>query len=179
MYKRLLLGSFVIGLALTASWPARSQTEMQQAPSQQTQPGQQAPSQQTQPGQQAPDANVSSQDLQKFVSAFKQIQTIQQDYQGRMAQAVEQRGLSQERFFEIQQSQGNPSAQPGPQVTDEERQNYQQANTQVSQLKEEAVSKMEQAVQSEGLDVQRFNEIIAAIQQDPSLQKQVQQMLQK
>jgi hypothetical protein len=171
MYKQLLLGGFALALAFSAGLPARSQTS-------QTEPQQQ---QQPQPQQQqtAPAADVSSEDLQKFANAVKQIQTIQQDYQGRMAQAVEQQGLSQDRYLAIQESQANPTAKPNSQVSEDEKQKFEQATAQVSQLQQEAESKMKEAVQAEGLDVKRFNEIFAAIQQDPSLQQQVQQMMQK
>jgi hypothetical protein len=169
MYKQLLLGGFALALAFSAGLPARSQTS-------QTEPQQQAPSGQQQT---APAADVSSEDLQKFANAVRQIQTIQQDYQGRMAQAVEQQGLSQDRYLAIQESQTNPSAQPNTQVSEDEKQKFEQATAQVSQLQQEAESKMKEAVQAEGLDVKRFNEIFAAIQQDPSLQQQVQQMMQK
>ncbi|OKH22537.1 hypothetical protein NIES593_12120 [Hydrococcus rivularis NIES-593] len=192
MYKRILLGSFALTLLMAAGLPIRAQTterspatqETEQAPatrdSQQapaTQDSQQAPATQ---GQEAPQSSqVSQEDLQKFANAIKQIQTIQKDYQGRMVQAVEGEGLSQERFMEIQQSQSNPSAQPSTQISNEEKQSFEQANAKVSQLQQEAESKMKEAVQAQGLDIQRFNEIFAAIQQDPSLQQQVQQMIQQ
>jgi Domain of unknown function (DUF4168) len=182
MYKKLLLGGCVATLMLAAGFPVRSQT-MQQAPASQepqqapaSQEPQQAPASQ---GQQTPQStDVSSEDLQKFASAIKQILAIQEDYQGRMAQAVEQEGLSQERYMEIQASQSNPSAQPSSEITAEERQNYEQANVKISQLQQEAESKMKEAVQAQGLDIERFNQIFAVVEQDPSLQQQVQQMIQ-
>lgn len=166
MYKQILSGTFVVALLLAAGLPVRSQTT------------EQAPPSTTQEQETPKAAEVSSEELEKFASAFKQIQTIQQDYQGRMVQAVEQQGLSQERYVQIQESQKNPSAQPNSEISQEDMQNYEQANATISQLQQEATSKMKEAVQAQGLDIERFNEIIAAIQQDPSLQEQVQQMIQ-
>lgn len=174
-YKPLLVGSFLVTLLLGAGLPARAQapdtTETAPAP-----PPSSAPAPQT---QQAPATEVSSGELQKFVNVVKQVQTIQQSYEGRMAQAVQGVGLSQERFMEIHQSQKNPSAQPNSQVSEEEMKNYEQANAQVSKLQQEAETAMQQALQTEGLNIERFNEIFVAIQQDQSLQQQVQQMLRK
>jgi uncharacterized membrane protein len=166
-YKPLVVGSFLLTLLFGAVVPVRAQ-----APD----PAETAPAPQT---QEAPKTEVSSEELQKFVNVVKQVQTIQQSYEGRMAQAVQGVGLSQERFMEIHQSQKNPSAQPSSQVSEEEMQNYEQANAQVSKLQQEAETEMQKALQTEGLNIERFNEIFVAIQQDQSLQQQVQQMLRK
>jgi len=169
MYKQLLTGSFLITLLFAVGLPARAQTTTEQAPASQ-EPASQEPA--------APQKEVSSEELQRFANAVKQILTIEQDYQGRMAQAVENTGLSAERYIEIRKSQDSSTAQPSAEMSQEEKQNYEQANAQVTQLVQEADSKKKEAVQAQGLDLQRFNEIFAAIQQDPSLQQQVQQMIQ-
>lgn len=170
MYKQLLTGGFAIALLASMGLPVKAQT---------AEPGTAPPGQEMPQGQEAPKTDVSSEDLQKFASAVKQIQTIQQSYQGKMAQAVEAEGLTQQRYMEIQQAQANPSAQPSSEISSEDKQKYEQANNKVAELEQQAETEMKQAVQSQGLDIQRFNEIFAAIQQDPSLQQQVREMIQK
>lgn len=128
--------------------------------------------------QEAPQADVSSEELQQFASAMQQLETIQQTYEGEMTQAVESEGLSKERFIEIRQLQGNPEAEPTSEVSQEEIQSFESATARLTEIQQEAMTKMKEAIQSEGLEVQRFNQIMAAVQQDPNLQQEVQQMSQ-
>jgi len=158
MFKLFLTGSSVLVLLL-ASLSAQAQT---QAP---------AP----QPQQVAPQANISQQELQKFTSAIKQLQAIQQQSRTEMVQAVQRQGLSEQRFVQIYQAQQNP--QSGTKVSPQEKQNFEKAITQIKAIQQQTQPKMQQAVKSQGLEVQRFNQILASVQQNPALQQKVRQML--
>ncbi len=159
MFKLFLTGSSVLALLL-AGLSAQAQT---QAPA-------------LQPKQVAPQANVSQQELQKFTSAIKQLQAIQQQSRTEMVQAVQRHiGLSEQRFVQIYQAQQNP--QSGTKVTQQEKQNFEKAITQIKAIQQQSQPKMQQAVKSQGLEVERFNQILASVQQNPALQQQVRQML--
>jgi hypothetical protein len=53
----------------------------------------------------------------------------------------------------------------------------QQVVTQLETIKNETQTRREQAVTSQGLQLNRFNEILTAVRQDSDLQQQLQQML--
>lgn len=158
MFKLFLTGSSVLALLL-AGLSAQAQT---QAP---------AP----QPKQVAPQANVSQQELQKFTSAIKQLQAIQQQSRTEMVQAVQRQGLSEQRFVQIYQAQQNP--QSAAKIPQQEKQNFEKAITQIKAIQQQTQPKMQQAVKSKGLEVERFNQILASVQQNPALQQKVREML--
>ena len=162
--KLILLGSTLLVL-LAGSVPAKAQESPAQEPTSE------------QPAQEAPQAEeISQEDLQKFAQAMEQLQTIRQEFEAEMVQAVESEGLTKERFIEISQTQSNPEAQPTSEVTEAEQQSFEKAIMQLRDLQQAAQTQMKEAVQAEGLDVPRFNQILAAIQQNPELQQQIQQM---
>ena len=190
MFKPLLTSTATLALLLVGSLPGVAQSqqtapsrENQQAPQGQQQPaphpqGQQQPAPQGQ--QQAPQAkDISQEELEKFANAVEQIQTIQQESQQQMAQAVESTGLSEQRYKQIDKAQQNPNAEGTSEVSDQEMQKFQQAQSKLAEIQKQSQSKMEQAVKDVGLEVQQFNRIFAAIQQNPELLKKVRQMIQK
>lgn len=188
MQKQLFWGGFILTLLLTWVLPVRAQnvespTDSSTLEQEETLPESEVKEEPS--VESSPDSNmgedstteVSSEEIEKFANAISQIQTIQTDYQTRIIQAIEQQGLTQERFIQIQQAQLNPEVQPEPEVSSEEMDDFDQANTKVDSLSQEAKSKMQEAVRAEGLELERFNEIFASLQGNPELQQEVQRIL--
>ncbi len=161
MVKNLLAGCSLLVVLAVGSLPAQAQN----------------PSPAPAPSQSAP-ANVSPDELKKFAGAIKKVLVIAQGMETDMVQAVKKEGLTEQRFNEIHQSRQNPSAKPTQQVTPKEDQSYKQALTQLTQIQKDAQTKMDQAVESEGLKVDRFNQIFAAVQKDPNLRQEVRKLMQ-
>jgi len=176
MLKHLLTGSSAFILLLAANVSAQAQTPQQPEPQPQVQESPLSPSTQQSPGGQS-GSQVSSEELQKFAKSVKQLQVIEREADQEMIQAVQRRGLSGERFVEIYQAQQNPQAKPGKEVTSQERQQFEQAVKQVGDIQQKTELKMQQAIQSEGLEPVRFRQILAVVQRDPDLQRRVQQLL--
>ncbi|MDX2229673.1 MAG: DUF4168 domain-containing protein [Leptolyngbyaceae cyanobacterium bins.349] len=120
---------------------------------------------------------VSEDDLKKFVNAAKKLEVISQERNTQIAKVVKDEGLSLERFREIYLSKQNNRVKPKTEVTQDEQQKYDRAVGQLAQIQKDTQSKMGTAVQSEGLEVPRFLQILEAIQKAPDLQKRVDQML--
>lgn len=172
MLKQLLTASVALSVLLVGSLPVRAQepgtpaeTQMPETPQEEAETSQ---------------GEISPAELQKFANVIKQMQKIDQQSQTEMIQAIESQGLSPERFGEIFQARQAPEGEPTAQaeVSEEELQQFEQANARLSEVQQEFQSKVEQAVQAEGLELPRFEQIAAAVQQDPALQQQVQQMIQ-
>ncbi|PSO98171.1 MAG: hypothetical protein BRC53_06020 [Cyanobacteria bacterium SW_6_48_11] len=179
MFKPLLTSTATLALLLVGSLPGVAQSQ-QTAPSRENQQAPQGQQQAPQGQQQARQAkDISQEELEKFANALEQIQTIQQESQQQMAQAVESTGLSEQRYKQIDKAQQNPNAEGTSEVSDQEMQKFQQAQSKLAEIQKQSQSKMEQAVKDVGLEVQQFNRIFAAIQQNPELLKKVRQMIQK
>lgn len=189
MLKQVLAGSTFLLLVAFGSLPARSQTsappttEPTEPSAQQLEPAAQpAPPTQAQPtpptqAQPQPAAEVSSEDIEKFARAIAQLQTIQQETQTELLQIVEGQGLTPDRFNEIAEAQQNPEAAPAVEISDEELQSFEQAASEITAIRQQTQARFQEAVQAEGLAVEQFNQILAAVQQDPALQQEVEQIL--
>lgn len=162
MFRNLLLGGCAIVLGFTTSLPAMAQ-KAQPAPSA--------------PAQAAPATTVSPAEVQKFAGAVKQILTINQASETQAVQAIRGEGLTEQRFTEILASQNNPQQKPKTPVQPKERQSYDRVVAKLVQIQKENETKAEQAVQAQGLNVKRFNEIFQQVRSNPQLRQEVQKMI--
>lgn len=161
MIKNALAACCTVGLLSAVHLPAQAQTA--------------APAPQTAPVSQQP----SKQEVQKFAGAVKQILTINKVSEEQAVQAIQGEGLSPQRFDEIYKMQADPKVKPTTQVQPKERQSYDRAVAKLIAIQKESQTKMEKAVQDQGLNVQRFNQIFAAVQKNPQLKQEVQQIMRK
>jgi hypothetical protein len=119
---------------------------------------------------------VSDEELQKFVGVAKKLDSISKERNTLVVQAIEKEGMNINRFREIYVSKQDPKAKP-TQISSEEQQKYDRALAQLVQIQKDTQAKMGTAVQSEGLEVPRFIQILEAVQKTPTLQKKVEQMM--
>ncbi|GAB4239965.1 MAG: hypothetical protein Kow0049_27610 [Stanieria sp.] len=121
---------------------------------------------------------VSQQELQKFAQAYQEVQKIQKSSEAQMVQAVEGEGLSPERFIEISKSQQNTESDSNTTgVSTEEKESFENAKAKIIEIRQTTESDMTQAINKQGLEIPRFNEILTALQQDSELREQFQQMM--
>lgn len=120
--------------------------------------------------------DVSDEELGQFASAFQQVQVIDQSSQQEMVKAVEEKNLTVQRYNEIQQATQDPSQQLD--ATDEELKRVDSASQGLEQIQVKAQEEMQATIIGEGLTVERYQQIIAAIQSDPELQQKIQEYLQ-
>lgn len=124
----------------------------------------------------APAASISEAELQQFAEAVPQIQAIERSTQQEVAQTIDDSGISRERFSQLYQQQTSGSAiQPSP--TEEEQESFAQAYSSIQKIQQDALAEREQVISAQGLEPQRFDQILAAVLQDPALQQQVQTMM--
>lgn len=175
MLKQLLVGSSALMLLFAGSVSAQGASELQTQEQDMSQ--EQVTPDPAAPQQQQVDLQVDEEELQRFANAVEQIQTIEQTAQEEINQVLEGSGFSRERFSELYQAQQSPESGATTEATPEEQQSFDQAVTQIETILQGVQAEQVEAIQSEGLEPQRFSEILAAVRQDPSLQQQVQQML--
>lgn len=160
MLKQLLISSSILTISFASSSFAQAQTQRNTS---------QVPA--------ASQVQVSGAELQKFATAIKKIQAIQQNSQVETTRMIQREGLSLERFKQIYQVQRNPQARRAVTVTQQERQRFELAIAKVNKIQNQTQSVVLRAIQDTGLGVQRFNQILTALRQNPTLQRRVQQKL--
>lgn len=140
------------------------------------QPLAEAPETQAVPGTEA-QTEVRPEVLDKFARAMVKSQQIQEKAEAETWQTVEREGLSERQFVSMSLALQDPSTDTASEFTQEEKQKFNRAATQVGEIQQEAQKNMEQAIQNEGLDPQRFNQILAQVQEDPELLQEVQERM--
>lgn len=162
MIKNALAAFCTVALLSTVHLPAQAQKT---APAPQN-----APTSAPQP---------SKDEVQKFARAIKQILVINKASEQQAVQAIQGEGLTPQRFDEIYKTQADPKVKPTSQVQPKERQSYDRVVVKLVSIQKDSQSKMEKAVQDEGLNVQQFNQIFEAVQKNSQLKQEVQQMIRK
>lgn len=169
--KKILAGSFAAALAIGTTLNA----QVRQQPTQQ----QQQPQMQMQ--QQAPNTEVSEEELQKFADIAQNIEKEQSEVEQQMIAILEKHNLDVQKFQMIQQSQqmqGNEGELPEG-VTDEDMQNFTAAMGEIQQKQQQNQEKMMAVISDGGMEVERFQEIQMALQQDQDLQQRFRSMMEK
>lgn len=169
--KKILAGSFAAALAIGTTLNA----QVRQQPTQQQQ--QQQPQMQMQ--QQAQNTDVSKKELEKFVNIAQDIQVVQNSVEEEMMAILDEHNLNVEKFQMIQQSQQMPGedGELPDGITNEDMQNYTAAMSKIQQKQQENQEKMMAVISEGGMEMQRFQEIQMALQQDQELQQRFRSMM--
>lgn len=136
--------------------------------------------QQGQPGgeplqQQPVQVDVNDEELDKFVRAVDKVRELQEDTQEKMIEVIESEGLDTNRFVQINNLQQSPDADINDQVTEDELESFNKAMQKVQTLQQDMQNKQIQAIEEQGIEVDRYVQIAQAAQQDPELLQRIQE----
>ena len=120
-------------------------------------------------------SNYSDDELHTFIDANKKIVGIQQDGEKQMMQAIESEDIDVNKFNEILTARQNPDQKAD--ASPEQLEAFGKAAQKVMKIQEELQSKAEKAVEDQGMEFQKYQEMMTAYQQDEDLQKRIAQML--
>lgn len=160
----------------TAEPALEGEPEMEEA----AEPSLESPAEEIMPNEEAieelpADGAVTPEELEQFVAIVPQMQTIQQSARQAAIATISASGLTPERFSEISQAEASP--EQAVDLSAEEQETYAAVSSELEQIKQNALAEQEQVLQTEGLSPERFDAILTAIQTDPALEQQVQEML--
>ncbi len=166
----------VITLVSCQSDDTPDQTAEQQGPQQQQ--SQQMPGQM---GQQeaAPDIDLSEEEVETFVDAIIAAQKVQGGAQEELVSIIEDEGLDIETYQQIAQASQQGQEPADSVIEDGDMEKFDSANESIQEAQEGIQSDVADAVEEAGMEMERFQEINQAVQQDPELQKQIRQKLQE
>ncbi len=151
--------------------------QTQQSQSQQQQQMRQQMQQQMRQQMQAPDIEVSDQELETFATVIEEAQQIQQGQQEKMKSAVEETGISLNRYSQImrQMQSARRDTSQNVDMTNKEQQQIQEANQAVQQIQTKTQQQITEVIEEEGMEPQRFQKILQAVRTDSSLQNRFQE----
>jgi len=163
------LSLIALSLGLLACQSEQDQTMTEQAPQDnlEGQFEQQTP----------PEIEVSDDELETFVEISGVAQQVQMEAQSEMVSVVEDEDLSVETYNVIAESRYNDQPDDQLDVTREELDKFEAASERIGEMERELDQAVAQAVEQEGMSMDRFMQINMALQQDSSLQQRIQQMM--
>jgi len=163
------LSLIALSLGLLACQSEQDQTMTEQAPQDnlEGQFEQQTP----------PEIEVSDDELETFVEISGVAQQVQMEAQSEMVSVVEDEDLSVETYNVIAESRYNDQPDDQLDVTREELDKFEAASERIEEMERELDQTVAQAVEQEGMSMDRFMQINMALQQDSSLQQRIQQMM--
>jgi len=131
------------------------------------------------PPQEAPQIEVSDEELELFIDASMNAQSVQMESQQEMISIVDEEGIEVSTYNEIMQAQQMGQSLEDLGVTESDIEKFESAHEQIQEVEVRMEREIAQAVEEEGMEMERFQEINMAIQQDPELQQRAQQMIQE
>lgn len=121
--------------------------------------------------------DVSDDELKSFTVALVDVQTINQEMQPKLITIVEDEGFEIERFTQIQQAQQNP--QTNVEVSEEEIEKFNKIAPELQKIQQEAQQEMMLKITESGLTIERYQQIITAVQTDMEMQQKVEKLLEE
>lgn len=128
-----------------------------------------------QPSLQARD-DFSDNELKSFVKASKKITSIQMETEQKMVEAIENEGLTVDRFHQILDQQRNPDTS-ATETSQNELKSFNNAAQAIILENKKVEEKMAASIEEEGIDVETYNQIMVAYQQNTGIQRRVDQMI--
>lgn len=125
------------------------------------------------------DVNVSDDELELFVDTAVRAQEVQMEAQQEMMAVVEQEGIDVQTYNQIAEAQHTGQSTDELDVSSEDLDKFTSASEQIDIIEQESQEQVTSAVEENGLEMDRFQEINMAVQQDPDLQQKVQSILQE
>ena len=120
---------------------------------------------------------VTDEELKTFVDASMKAQQIQTEAQMEMVAIVEDEGLNVETYNRILQGLQMGQSAVEMEVSDSDVEKFEVASAQIGEIEEDMEVKLIAAIEDEGLELERFQQIFMAVQSDAGLQQKMQQMI--
>ncbi|MEM7773584.1 MAG: hypothetical protein AAF327_24150, partial [Cyanobacteria bacterium P01_A01_bin.37] len=119
---------------------------------------------------------ISDEELRSFAEVLLSLESLQVSYRAQSLAAVEDVGLSPERFDQILVLFRSPQAEGAeaiPDVTPEENQKFEQVLNQIGVIQTSIEDQAQQTILDQGFTFERFQEISTIVNGDETLEEQV------
>lgn len=131
------------------------------------------------PGNMQPqtDIEVSDEELDQFLEVSMMAREVQMGYQQEMMTAIEDEELALEIYNQIAQAVQMGQSPDEIDVSTENMEKYERANVVIEEIGTEMQEEIADSIEAAGMDMERFQALNQAIQQDPALQQRIQQKM--
>ncbi|MFV8838153.1 DUF4168 domain-containing protein [Salinimicrobium soli] len=120
---------------------------------------------------------VTDAELTKFAQTFQQMRMTNQEAQLKMQEVIKSEDLEIKRFNEIHKATLDPDTEVD--ATAEEQEKYEDVISEIEKMQVSFQQKMEDMITSNGLTIERYQQIATRLQQDAALQERLKEEFQK
>ena len=122
-------------------------------------------------------SDVSDEEIEQIAMTIGQLEPIQVNAQEKIGAALEEKGISQERFQQMMLAMQNPQMADQVDISDEEMATIQEMQPKLMKIQGEAEQEMSAKMEENGLTMQRYRMVVMGAQQDPELMERLQSEL--
>lgn len=120
---------------------------------------------------------VSDDELKQYLLATFMAQSIYNDDNIRMADTLKHHGLDVDKYNRILNSMKNGDSQQEMDASEEDIARFRNVSPMINEMQETMERKIVTAIESNGMELNRFDEIFEMIQQHPSLKLRVEALM--
>ncbi len=124
-------------------------------------------------------SDVSDEEIEQIASTIGELEPIQVKAQEKIGAALEEEGISLERFQQMMMAMQNPQMADQVEITDEEMSIIQSMQPKLMEIQGEAEQEMSAKMEENGLTMQRYRMVVMGAQQDPELMERLQSQLEE
>jgi hypothetical protein len=122
--------------------------------------------------------SITDKDLEKTVAVLQERQKIQRQSMKKLQTMLADKELGMRRFQQIMMSRQNPKMADSIKVTPKEQKIMKQIQPKLQKMQQQSQKQMISAMKQNGLNPQRFQSIMQAVQSDPALMKRFKKIAQ-
>lgn len=119
--------------------------------------------------------DFSDDELKSFVKANEKVMAIQMEAEQNMVKAIEEEGLTVDRFHQILEEQRDP--QRGTETSPEELKSFNNAAKVILEENAKVEEQMTTSIEEQGIDIETYKQIMLAYQESPAIQSRVNGMV--
>lgn len=119
--------------------------------------------------------DFSDDELKSFVKANEKVMAIQMEAEQHMIKAIEDEGLTVDRFHQILEEQRDP--QRGTETSSDELKSFNNAAKVILEENAKVEEQMTTSIEEQGIDIETYKQIMLAYQQNPAIQSRVNGMV--
>lgn len=117
----------------------------------------------------ATDVSVNSSEFGRFITILQEIQEIQSRAEADIDHIFATSPLNERRFRELHRRMQSATSEARERVEKNQEKQYAQVLTDINGVRRDAHDRMVEAIESKNLSVERFNALILAVREDPTL----------
>jgi ribosomal protein S13 len=124
-------------------------------------------------------SDVSDEEIELIATTIGELEPIQVKAQEKIGAALEEEGISMERFQQMMMAMQNPQMADQVEISDEEMATIQSMQPTLMQIQGEAEQEMSAKMEENGITMQRYRMVVMGAQQDPDLMERLQSKLEE